>query len=45
MAVDVVFVLQGIIGPIYLADAVIQAVFLIGLGVGYARRRSQPLSG
>ncbi len=45
MAVDVVFVLQGIIGPIYLADAVIQAVFLIGLGGGYARRRSQPLSG
>jgi predicted tellurium resistance membrane protein TerC len=45
MAVDIVFVLQGIIGPIYLADAVIQAVFLIGLGVGYARRRSQPLSG
>ncbi|HEX2474575.1 MAG TPA: hypothetical protein VHK01_07515 [Lacipirellulaceae bacterium] len=43
--VDVVFVLRDIIGPIYLADAAIQAMFLIGLGIGYARRRSQPLSG
>ncbi len=44
-SVDVVFVLRGTIGPIYLADAALQAVLLFGLGVGYARRRSQPLSG
>jgi hypothetical protein len=44
-AVDVVFVLRDTIGPIYLVDAAIQAVFLIGLVVGRLRRRSQPVSG
>ena len=44
-AVDLVFVLRGAIGPIYLADAAIQGVFLLGLGFGYMRRRTQPLSG
>jgi hypothetical protein len=39
-AVDTVFVLRGTIGPIYLADTVIQGLFLVGLGVGYWRRRS-----
>jgi hypothetical protein len=44
-AVDIVFVLRGTIGPIYLADAAVQAALLIGLGVGYKRHRAQPLSG
>lgn len=44
-AVDIVFVLRGTIGAIYLADAVIQALLLIGLGIRHLRRRSQPISG
>jgi hypothetical protein len=44
-AVDIVFVLRGTIGPIYLADAAGQAALLIGLGVGYMRHRAQQLSG
>lgn len=44
-AVDVVFVLRDVIGPIYLVDTAIQAVFLIGLGIGHLRRRSEPISG
>jgi hypothetical protein len=39
-AVDVVFVLRGAIGSIYLVDTAIQAVFLIWLGIGGLRRRS-----
>jgi hypothetical protein len=42
--VDVVFVLRGTIGPIYLVDAAVQAVFFVGLAIGYARRQSQPQS-
>jgi hypothetical protein len=38
VAVDVVFVLRGSIGPIYLADAAVQAVLLISLGIGRFRR-------
>jgi len=45
VAVDVVFVLSDIIGPIYLVDAAVQAVLLIGLGVGHVWRRPQQLSG
>jgi hypothetical protein len=34
MAVDIVFVLRGTISRIYLVDAVVQAVLLVGLVVG-----------
>ena len=44
-AVDIVFVLRGTISAIYLADAAIQALLLIGLGIGHLHRRSQPISG
>ena len=43
-AVDVVFVVREVIGPIYLVDAAVQSVLLIGLGVGYLRRSSRMLS-
>ena len=44
-AVDVFFVSGGVISRIYLADAAVQAVFLIALGVGYLRREALVPSG
>jgi hypothetical protein len=44
-SVDVVFVLNGTISRIYMADAAIQAILLVTLGAGYLRREAQPLSG
>jgi hypothetical protein len=44
-AVDIVFVLRGTIGAIYLADAAIQALLLIGLGIRHLRHRTEPISG
>jgi hypothetical protein len=45
VAVDVVFVLRGTIGPIYLADAVIQAILLIGLAIGRFKGQARPQQG
>jgi hypothetical protein len=43
-AVDIVYSLNGTISRIYLADAVIQGVFLVGVAVGWVRRRLQPIA-
>ena len=44
-AVDVVFVVEGVISRIYLVDAAIQGAILVGLLAAWWVRRRQALSG